>query len=52
MQLREQVKLDIITKDSVVLEPEIKAFLLYDNPIKEVHNEKYFIDDLDDIYVY
>lgn len=52
MQLREKVKLNIITKDSIILEPEIKAFLLYDNPIKEIHNEGYFIDDLDDIYVY
>lgn len=52
MQLREQVKLNLITKDSIILEPEIKAFLLFDNPIKEIYNEGYFIDDLDDIYAY
>ncbi len=51
MQLREKVKLKIITKDSIIFEPEIKAFLLYNNPIKEIHNEDYFINDLDDIYV-
>lgn len=52
MQLREKVKLNIFTKESIISEPEIKAFLLYNNPIKEIHNECYFIDDLDDIYAY
>ncbi|MDM1556104.1 NADAR family protein [Chryseobacterium indologenes] len=50
MELREKIKSNIITKDTVILEPQIKAFLLYDNPIKEIHNDNYFIDDLDDIY--
>jgi len=52
MELREKVRSNNITQESVILEPEIKAFLLYDNPIKEIHNEAYFISDLDDIYAY
>ncbi|MCD9855505.1 NADAR family protein [Epilithonimonas sp. JDS] len=52
MELREKVKSNIITKETVILDPQIKAFLLYDNPIKEIHNDNYFIDDLDDIYAY
>ncbi|PWN58413.1 NADAR family protein [Chryseobacterium viscerum] len=52
MELREKVKSNMITKETVILEPQIKAFLLYDNPIKEIHNDNYFIDDLDDIYAY
>jgi len=52
MELREKVKSNMITKETVILDPQIKAFLLYDNPIKEIHNENYFIDDLDDIYAY
>lgn len=52
MELREKVKSNMITKGTVILEPQIKAFLLYDNPIKEIHNDNYFIDDLDDIYAY
>ncbi|WP_346986004.1 NADAR family protein [Chryseobacterium sp. POE27] len=52
MELREKVKSNMITKEKVILEPQIKAFLLYDNPIKEIHNDNYFIDDLDDIYAY
>ncbi|MCD1117568.1 NADAR family protein [Chryseobacterium turcicum] len=52
MELREKVKSNMITKETVILEPQIKAFLLYDNPIKEVHNDNYFIDDLDDIHAH
>jgi len=52
MQLREKIKSSALTKESIILEPEIKAFLLFDNPIKEVHNDNYFIKDLDDIYAH
>ncbi|WP_228422184.1 NADAR family protein [Chryseobacterium aurantiacum] len=52
MELRENIRLGRITKESVILQPEIKAFLLFDYQIEAVHNEDYFINDLDDIYAY
>lgn len=52
MELREKIRLGQITKNSIIPEPGIKAFLLFDCPIGEIHNEDYFIKDLDDIYAY
>lgn len=50
MELREKIRSNKLTSHSIILEPSIKAFLLFDNPIKEIYNEDYFINDLDDIY--
>lgn len=50
MELREKVKTDEINKSTIILPPNIPAFLLFGNPIEEVRNDEYFILDLDEIY--
>jgi ribA/ribD-fused uncharacterized protein len=51
MELREKTKSYEITKSTVLLPPNVPAFLLFGNPIEEVRNDEYFILDLDEIYV-
>lgn len=51
MELREKVKTDEITKNSIIAPPNIPAFLLFGNQIKIIRNSDYYIQDLDDIYV-
>ncbi|MBK7965750.1 MAG: NADAR family protein [Bacteroidetes bacterium] len=50
MELREKVKTHEISKSTVILSLNIPAFLLFGNPIEEVRNDAYFINDLDEIY--
>ena len=50
MQLREDIKMGKINNNSIILSPNISAFLLFGNRIKEVRNNEYFIHDLDEIY--
>ena len=50
MELREKVKSGDINKSTVILPPNIPAFLLFGNPIEEVRSDEYFILDLDEIY--
>jgi hypothetical protein len=50
MELREKVKTHEINKSTIILTPNIPAFLLFGNPIEEVRNDEYFILDLDEIY--
>jgi len=51
MELREKVKTDEITKNSIIAPPNIPAFLLFGNQIKIIRNSEYYIQDLDDIYI-
>ncbi|NGF77154.1 NADAR family protein [Fluviicola sp. SGL-29] len=51
MELRDKVKTYEINKSSVILPPNIPAFLLFGNPIEEIRNDEYFIHDLDEIYI-
>lgn len=50
MELREKVRSGNINKSTVILPPNIPAFLLFGNLIEEVRNDEYFILDLDEIY--
>ncbi|OPC27866.1 hypothetical protein BAX97_07990 [Elizabethkingia meningoseptica] len=50
MELRQNIESGRIDSNSTVFPPHISAFLLFDNPIKEIYNDNYFIHDLDDIY--
>lgn len=50
MELREKVKSQEIDKSTVILPPNVPAFLLFGNPIEAVRNDEYFILDLDEIY--
>ncbi len=50
MELREKVKSGNINKSTVILPPNISAFLLFGNLIEEVRNDEYFTIDLDEIY--
>ena len=50
MELREKVKTGNINKSTVILPPNIPAFLLFGNLIEEVRNDEYFTIDLDEIY--
>ena len=50
MELREKVKMHEINKSTIIFPPNIPAFLLFGNPIKEVRSDEYFILDLDEIY--
>lgn len=50
MELREKVITHKINKSTVILPPNITAFLLFGNPIEEVRNDEFFILDLDEIY--
>lgn len=51
MELREKIKSHEITKSTVLLPPNVPAFLLFGNTIEELRNDEYFILDLDEIYV-
>jgi ribA/ribD-fused uncharacterized protein len=50
MELREKIKTGTLTKTSVIYPLDIPAFLLFNRKISEVHNDDYFIHDLDEIY--
>lgn len=50
MGLRNDLKEGRITKDTIVFPPDIPGFLLFGQEIKEVRNDLYFIEDLDEIY--
>ncbi|MFN8354946.1 MAG: NADAR family protein [Spirosomataceae bacterium] len=50
MELREKVKSGDINKSTVILPPNIPAFLLFGNMIEDVRSDEYFILDLDEIY--
>ncbi len=52
MELREKIKSGQINSKSTIYPPNISALLLFNNPIKEIHSDNYFIHDLDDIYAY
>lgn len=50
MELREKIKSGGINDQSVIQPPKIPAFLLFNMNITEIHNQDYFIQDLDEIY--
>ena len=52
MEVREKIKNETLHSESIIYPLDIPAFLLFNNKIKEVHNDAYFIGDLDDIYAY
>jgi len=52
MDLRERLKSQQITNNSVIFPPDISGFLLFDHAISETHNDRYFIEDIDDIYAF
>jgi ribA/ribD-fused uncharacterized protein len=51
MELREKIITHEINKSTVILPPNIPAFLLFGNVIDEIRNDDYFILDLDEIYL-
>lgn len=50
MELRDKVKSGQLIKESTVQPLNIPAFLLFNKSISEIHNDDYFIHDLDEIY--
>lgn len=50
MELREKIKSGVLTQQSVIYPLNIPAFLLFNKNITEIHNDDYFIHDLDEIY--
>lgn len=52
MELREKIISQKINKDTIVNPPPISGFLLFGNPISEIRNQAYIIQDLDEIYAF
>ncbi|MBW8687746.1 NADAR family protein [Chitinophaga rhizophila] len=52
MELRAKIQTGALIQASVIYPLDIPAFLLFNNKISEVHNDDYFIHDLDEIYAY
>ncbi|MBS0032173.1 NADAR family protein [Chitinophaga sp. 22321] len=50
MELREKIKSGTLTQTSIIYPLDIPAFLLFNKNISAVHNDDYFIHDLDEIY--
>lgn len=50
MELRDKIKSGALTQETVINPLSIPAFLLFNKNISEIHNDDYFIHDLDEIY--